>query len=166
LIKQRQRDILFLRLDDATIPGVYSIDGYIDLRNKTDDEAAALILQRSSQHNGAPHDHALGRQHVVSNAGKVPDGRSEMCELRLDKGERIHVALTTERELDFAICTPTVYQKWRSSAKLTGSLHHARRTKDMTVSLVAKEAGIHHLLLINNIRRKAPIAYKLEINQL
>jgi len=165
LIKQRQRDIIFLRLDDATIPGVYSIDGYIDLRNKTDDEVSALILQRSRQHNGATPDHVL-RQHVFGNAGTVPDGHSEMCELRLDKGERIHVALTTEHELDFAICRPAVYKKWRSTGKLTGSLHHARRTKDMTVSVVAKEAGLHYVLLINNTRRKAPITYKLEINQL
>jgi hypothetical protein len=52
------------------------------------------------------------------------------------------------------------------TARLTGSLHHAHRTKDLSVSLVAKEAGIHHILLINNARRKAPIGYKLEIKQL
>jgi len=130
LIKQRQRHIFLLRLDDAIIPGVYSIDGYIDLRNKTDDEVAALILQRSSQHNRTTHDLAL-RQHVFSHAGTVPDGRTEIL-----------------------------------TAKLTGSLHHARRTKDLSVSLVTKEAGIHHILLINNTRRKAPIGYKLEIKQL
>ena len=89
-----------------------------------------------------------------------------MCELRLNKGDRIHVAFTAEHELDFVICTPTIYKKWRSTAKLTGSLHHARRTKDMTITLVAKEAGIHYVLLINNTRRKAPIAYTLEINEL
>jgi hypothetical protein len=163
LIKQRQRDIILLRLDDALIPGVYSIDGYIDMRHKTDDEIAALILQRSSQQNGPKDDYAL-RQHAFSHADKVSHGHTEKFELRLEKGERIHVVLTAEHELDFVICTPSIYKKWRSTAKLTGSLHHARRTKDMTVSLVAKEAGIYCVLLINNTRRKAPIAYKLEIN--
>lgn len=164
LIKQRQRDIILLRLDDATIPGVYSIDGHIDLRTKTEDEVAALILQRASQHHGRPHDHPL-RQHIFSNAGTVPDGHSEMCDLHLDKGERVRFALSAEEELDFAICTPKIYQRWRSTTKLTGSLHHARRTKNMSVSIVAKEGGIHHVLVINNTRRKAPIAFKLEISQ-
>src|SRR5207247_1283296 len=98
-------------------------------------------------------------------AGTIRDGRSVICDVGLQRGERIQVALTAEQELDFVICTPEVYKKWRSDAKLTGSLHHARRTTDMAVTLVAKETSRHYVLLINNTRRKTPITYTLEISE-
>src|ERR1035437_6355831 len=38
--------LMFFRLDDAEIPGLYSIDGYQDIRAMADGEVAASILER------------------------------------------------------------------------------------------------------------------------
>ena len=38
--------LMFLRLDPANIPGLYSIDGYLDISILTDDEVAREILKR------------------------------------------------------------------------------------------------------------------------
>jgi tetratricopeptide (TPR) repeat protein len=47
LLKHKEDDrLMFFRLDDADIPGVYSIDGYQDMRHMTDAEIASAILQR------------------------------------------------------------------------------------------------------------------------
>jgi len=45
--------LMFFRLDDADIPGLYSIDGYQDIRQMSDAEIAAAILQRLGEP-GAP----------------------------------------------------------------------------------------------------------------
>jgi hypothetical protein len=45
--------LMFFRLDDADIPGLYSIDGYQDIRRMSDAEVAAAILQRLGEP-GAP----------------------------------------------------------------------------------------------------------------
>ncbi len=47
LIHRKQSDrIMLFRTDDATLPGVFAGDGYVDLRKRTDEQAVALILQR------------------------------------------------------------------------------------------------------------------------
>src|ERR1017187_4416684 len=47
LIKRRQDDrLMLLRLDDADIPGLYSTDGYLDIRTMSDEAVAAAILKR------------------------------------------------------------------------------------------------------------------------
>jgi len=47
LIKKNNDDkIMLLRFDDADIDGVFSIDGYVDLRNIEPQKAAELILRR------------------------------------------------------------------------------------------------------------------------
>jgi tetratricopeptide (TPR) repeat protein len=47
LLAKRQDDrLMFLRLDDAEIPGLYSIDGYQDIRAMNDSDVAAAILSR------------------------------------------------------------------------------------------------------------------------
>ena len=52
LIKHRNDDqIMFFRLDNADIPGLYSIDGYQDIRHMTDDEVAAALLKRIARLN-------------------------------------------------------------------------------------------------------------------
>jgi hypothetical protein len=174
LIKHRREKIMFLRFDDAPVSGVFSIDGYLDISERSDAEVAALILQRLAQDRGNIFDGAptipdeadalAGRTRLVlKEAGTVPNGSTTMCELHLDQGERIRVALTADHELDFAICTAAGYKRWRSNAKLTGSLHQARRTKNMIIQLAAKDTGKHHVLVINNTRRKAPVAYTLQI---
>jgi hypothetical protein len=37
---------MFLRFDDAEIPGTFSIDGYIDIGNRSPKEVSSLILKR------------------------------------------------------------------------------------------------------------------------
>lgn len=47
LIKRRQPEkIMPLRLDETTIPGLYSIDGYLDIREMDDKTVADLICKR------------------------------------------------------------------------------------------------------------------------
>jgi hypothetical protein len=47
LIKRRQDEkVLFVRVDDAEIPGVFSIDGYLDMRDHTEQDVAGAILDR------------------------------------------------------------------------------------------------------------------------
>ncbi|MCW3059248.1 MAG: disease resistance protein [Capsulimonas sp.] len=47
LMKCRKSDsIMFMRFDDAVVSGVFSIDGYIDLRKRTTQQAAMLIIER------------------------------------------------------------------------------------------------------------------------
>jgi hypothetical protein len=48
IIKRRQRDddIMFIRAENAEVGGVFSIDGYISLNEKSDAEIAALIVER------------------------------------------------------------------------------------------------------------------------
>ena len=47
LFKQKQEHRLMpLRLDDAEIPGLHSIDGYLDIRDLSDSQVANAILER------------------------------------------------------------------------------------------------------------------------
>jgi hypothetical protein len=47
LLKRNENDrLMFLRLDLANIPGLYSIDGCLDISSLTDDEVARAILER------------------------------------------------------------------------------------------------------------------------
>ena len=44
--KRREEDVMFFRFDDADVAGVFSIDGYVDARTHTPQQAAELIAQR------------------------------------------------------------------------------------------------------------------------
>ena len=44
--KRRDEDVMPLRLDDTTISGLFSIDGYVDVRDRQPEEVADLICQR------------------------------------------------------------------------------------------------------------------------
>jgi hypothetical protein len=114
LIKQRRNEIMFLRFDNATVSGVFSIDGYIDIQGRGDPEVATLILERHAQRYGGASVAKDGRPLVLQDAGKLPNGRTQMCELVLGKGERIHVQLEAEHELDFAVCAPNDGETRRS----------------------------------------------------
>src|ERR1035437_8431361 len=47
LLKHKEDDrLMFLRLDHAEVPGVYSIDGYLPIRDMADEDVAAAILSR------------------------------------------------------------------------------------------------------------------------
>jgi hypothetical protein len=47
LLKQKEDDrLMFLRLDRADIPGLFSIDGYLDISGMPDNEVAVEILKR------------------------------------------------------------------------------------------------------------------------
>lgn len=165
LIKQRKPDIMFLRLDEGDVAGVFSIDGYADIRDRTDEEAANLILERLRllQPEGQ-RPVAIGDL-LLTDAGKLPHGKSALCDLVMTKGESVRVSLEADHELDFAICSPEVFERWRSTGKMTGCLHLARRAADLEVKVSARQAGLHHVLVINNTRRKLPVPFKLAIRQ-
>ncbi|MBL7188608.1 MAG: leucine-rich repeat domain-containing protein [Phycisphaerae bacterium] len=44
--KRKESDIMFIRFDDTPILGSYSIDGYVDARDRTEREVAELIVRR------------------------------------------------------------------------------------------------------------------------
>lgn len=46
LKKKDATAIMLMRFDDTHIPGLFSIDGYIDIANSSANEIAGLILQR------------------------------------------------------------------------------------------------------------------------
>jgi hypothetical protein len=47
LIKQRRDDeIMFIRVDDGSVDGVFSVDGYVDAKDRPAAEVADLICQR------------------------------------------------------------------------------------------------------------------------
>lgn len=50
LIKTRQDDrIMLLRYDDTAVPGFLGIDGFLNIREKSEKEISTLVLQRHSQ---------------------------------------------------------------------------------------------------------------------
>ena len=50
LIKQRRdSEIMLMRRDSTRIPGIFSIDGYVDIANRSASQIADLILSRVSQ---------------------------------------------------------------------------------------------------------------------
>jgi len=60
LLKKRQNDAVMLcRFEHATVKGLYSTAGFVELDDKTPDEAATLILQRLARNQGQPRDHYL-----------------------------------------------------------------------------------------------------------
>jgi hypothetical protein len=48
----RRSDIMPLRFDNTTVPGLFSIDGYVSVGSRTPDEVADLILQRLRPNSG------------------------------------------------------------------------------------------------------------------
>jgi formylglycine-generating enzyme required for sulfatase activity len=67
-IKQQRGDVMLLRLDDAPVSGVYSIDGYLDISDRPDAEVATLVLKRLAQ-NATP----LGFNPPVSAPESITD---------------------------------------------------------------------------------------------
>jgi hypothetical protein len=165
LIKQRKPDIMFLRLDDGDVASVYSIDGYADIRDRSDEQAAALIMERLELLHPSGQQSAVAGDLLLTDAGKLPHGKSALCDLVMTKGESVRVRLEAGHELDFAICSPEAFKRWRSTGRMTGCLHLARRTADLEVKVSARQAGLHHVLVINNTRRKLPVPFKLAIRQ-
>ncbi|HKQ09262.1 MAG TPA: TIR domain-containing protein [Blastocatellia bacterium] len=51
---RRDKDIMPMRFDDTKIPGLFSIDGYIDLRKRSANETVDLICQRLGEGNNHP----------------------------------------------------------------------------------------------------------------
>ena len=46
IAKRRDEDVMPLRFDDTEVPGMFSIDGYVDLRRRDPENVADLILER------------------------------------------------------------------------------------------------------------------------
>lgn len=57
--QNHDESIMLIRLDETVIPGIFSIDGYIDATNREPEEIASLILQRLNLMN-------LNQQSVLS----------------------------------------------------------------------------------------------------
>lgn len=46
IFNKQESDIMLMRFDEAKIPGIFQIDGYVDLRDRNPRDAAMLILDR------------------------------------------------------------------------------------------------------------------------
>jgi hypothetical protein len=66
LKKRKEAEVMLCRFDQATIEGLFSDAGYIELDNKTPDQAATLILQRLALNEGKPKDHYTSKRPTVS----------------------------------------------------------------------------------------------------
>jgi hypothetical protein len=62
LLKERQDDkVMFCRFDHATVQGLYSTSGFVDLDDKTPEQAATRILERLALNEGKPKDEYSSR---------------------------------------------------------------------------------------------------------
>jgi hypothetical protein len=62
LLKQRRvEDVMFCRFDKATVRGLYSTAGFVDLDEKTPELAATRILERLARNEGRPSDYYFNR---------------------------------------------------------------------------------------------------------
>ncbi len=60
LIKQRRENkVMFVRFDYATVEGIYSDTGFIELDSKPPEQAAKLIFERLALNEGRPKDHYI-----------------------------------------------------------------------------------------------------------
>ncbi len=46
IFNKRESEIMLMRFDKAKVPGIYQIDGYVDLRDQNPEDTARLILDR------------------------------------------------------------------------------------------------------------------------
>lgn len=70
LIKRREDALLLpIRLDDAEIPGLLSIDGYVDAQGRPAEEIAALILQRLGMTHPLPRPKRTWRWRIAAMLG-------------------------------------------------------------------------------------------------
>jgi hypothetical protein len=73
LLKHREdHRLMLLRLDDAEIPGLYSIDGYLDIIGMSDDDVAAAILNRLRSLPGRPTENIVSPPALTA-AQEAPD---------------------------------------------------------------------------------------------
>ena len=63
-----EREVMLCRFDHATVEGLFSDAGYVELDHKTPDQAATLILERLALNEGHPKDHYT----AISNPSAQP----------------------------------------------------------------------------------------------
>jgi len=59
LSNRRDADVMLCRFEHATVQGLYSTAGFVELDDKTPEQAATLILERLAINQGRPKDHYL-----------------------------------------------------------------------------------------------------------
>ena len=123
LLKRKEdARLMFLRLDNGSIPGLYSVDGYIDIRGLKDDEVAEDILRRLNLLAPAP------RRSIESVVralrGSITQDLRERC-------GRIRV-LSMEKSVDLG----NVYTAVRMLEKRTVNL---RKTKNELLRNVSRD---------------------------
>jgi hypothetical protein len=74
LLKGRQNDdVMFCRFDKATVKGLYSTAGFVDLDGKTPEHVATRILERLGLNEGRPKDYYLNRSGgMISGSSTAP----------------------------------------------------------------------------------------------
>lgn len=136
LLKQGRDDrLMLLRLDQADIPGLYSIDGYLDIQALTDDQVAQAILKRLSESVAVP---------PTRLAKKVRDLRALTTEDIESRCGKIRI-LTMEQPIELAGVYTDVNVLERRTANL-------RKTRDE----LFREANL------NNVERFGISAERLE----
>lgn len=117
LLKRREDErLMFLRLDDAEIDGLYSGDGYLDIRKMTDKAVAARILERL----GAPPIEQLVR---ALRAQTLPEIRNRCGTIRV---------LTMERPIELAGIYTDINLLERRAA-------HVRKTREELIEAARQD---------------------------
>jgi len=74
LLKQRKdEDVMLCRFNHATVKGLHSIAGFVELDGKTAEQAATLILERLALNEGKPKNHYLSSTAPASQASVAPN---------------------------------------------------------------------------------------------
>lgn len=144
LLKRREDDrLMFLRLDASDIPGLYSIDGYMDIAQLPDDTVASEIMKRLNDVAPAPRPSIEST--VQSLRAAVTQGIRERC-------SRIRV-LSMEKAVDLS----SVYTAVRMLEKRTA---HQLRTKGDLLRDVQQDGFERFGLLVGRtIRVEGPRAF-------
>lgn len=161
LIKKRHENIMFLRMDDADVDGVFSIDGYVDLRQHDDAEVARLILQRLTLTRPARGRDRFGAATLLSEHLTIDPGTTAQFDIGLTRNECVQIDVQSTEQIELAVCSPTVFRSWRSAGGLAGSLCHFKNVRKLRAPITAPRKSTYHLLLINSGKKSCDADVKI-----
>ena len=107
--KRKNQDVMLCRFDHAEMSGLYSTAGFVELDDKTADEATARILERLALNEGKPKDYYL------SNEGLEGEHvhREDITEIRFDSCTRVSLVRA------LAAC-PSTYTRYNRGLLING----------------------------------------------
>lgn len=147
LLKQRKDEAVMLcRFEHATVKGLYSTAGFVELDDKTPDEAAILVLQRLAKNEGQPRDHYVTGVPVHPGATTRTRKSLRLVSTResVDRGEItllaiVETLLAMALLIGLSVCVDSV--KWLSVACVLAPLLLLRTVDSVQRGLRMRESG-------------------------